>query len=240
MLNLPRQIAGYLRDKLELSAEQEEVALYSLEVFIYTGYAFLGAGLVGWLLGCLPATLTVALTIFVLRCFSGGAHSESPAGCTILSFLLIPLSAKLAVLIAPLFSLFFLVVLISAGFLLSLFLVWRLAPIDTPAKPVSSESERRRFKILSLLTVGIILLVQVSLLSFLSSLTAVAAVLSLEAGLLWQVFSLTDPGRRFFAVFDHFKFGFFQKEVKKEDEKDLLRNVDNLVQHPGSGGGPNY
>lgn len=236
MPGLPRYIARYLREKLELTSEQEEVALYSLEIFIYTGSAFLGVGLAGWLLGCLPATLIVALTIFVLRCFSGGAHSESPLGCIILSVLLIPLTAKGVVLSTPFFSLPFLLILIFFGFLLSLFLVWRLAPVDTPAKPVFSESHRRQLRILSLSTVGLVFFIQGGLSYFYPSPAAVMAILALAAGMLWQVFSLTGPGRRFFAVLDKLKT---KKEVK-ENEKVLLRNVDGLVQHPGSGGGHNY
>lgn len=238
MPDLPRYIARYLREKLELTTEQEEVTLYSLEVFIYTGFAFLGTGLAGWLLGCLSATLLVALTIFVLRCFSGGAHSESPLSCIILSVLLIPLTAKGVVLSAPFFSLPFLLILIFFGFLLSLFLVWRLAPVDTPAKPVFSESHRRQLRSLSLATVGLVFFIQGGLLNFYPSPAAVIAILALAAGLLWQVFSLTGPGQRFFAVLDKLKTG-LKKEVKK-NEKDLLRNVDGLVQHPGSGGGRNY
>ncbi len=236
MPDLPRYIAGYLRKKLELTTEQEELALYSLEVFIYTGSAFLGVGLAGWLLGCLPATLIVALTIFVLRCFSGGAHSESPLGCIILSVLLIPLTAKFVVLSAPFFSLPFLLILIFFGFLLSLFLVWRLAPVDTPAKPVFSESRRRQLRILSLAMVGFVFFIQSGLSYFYPSPVAVMAIPALAAGLFWQVFSLTGPGQRFFAVLDKLKT---KKEVK-ENEKVLLRNVDGLVQHPGPGGGRNY
>ncbi len=205
MIGLPRVIAGYLKDKLNLSDEQEEVALYSLEVFIYTGFTFLGTGLVGWLFGCLQATLIIAFTIFALRCFSGGAHSNSPACCIILSILVIPLSAKIVMLMSPFIPKYFLAVLVVSGFLISLFITYRLAPVDTPAKPVSPESQRRKLRLLSNLTVVLVFILQGVLFYSVSFSEAATPILALEAGLLWQAFSLTNAGRRFFTGLDNLK-----------------------------------
>ena len=205
MFALPRQIAGHLKSNLGLTGEQEEVARYTLEVVIYGAYALLGAALAGWALGCLGPTLVVALTVFVLRCFSGGAHSNSPWGCFVLSVVLIPFSGKFIVLAAPLFTFYSLGGLIIPGFVLFFWLTWRLAPVDTPAKPVSSAGQRLRLKVLSLLTVVFVFLLQGGLLVLLPWSRAAAAVLALEAGLCWQVFSLTDAGHRLFAFTDNFK-----------------------------------
>ncbi|MEW6276817.1 MAG: accessory gene regulator B family protein [Bacillota bacterium] len=207
MFSLPGYIADYLKNQLGLTDEQKEVALYTLQVILYGFYAFLGTGLVGLFLGCLFPTLIIAITIFILRCFSGGAHSNSPFGCILLSALLIPLSGKLIVTIAPLMSVYVLVILIVFGFLVSFYVTWRLAPVDTPAKPVSSESHRLQLKIMSLFAVVLIFILQGVFLSFVRSPWTETAVLALEGGLFWQAFSLTKAGHRFFAVADNFKMG---------------------------------
>ncbi|MEW6424181.1 MAG: accessory gene regulator B family protein [Bacillota bacterium] len=207
MLSLPGYVADYLKNQLGLTDEEKEVALYSLQVIFYGLYAFLGAGLVGLFLGCLFPTLIIAVTIFILRCFSGGAHCNSPFGCILLSAVLIPLSGKLIITIAPLLSKYSQVTLIVFGFLVSFYVTWRLAPVDAPAKPVSSESHRLQLKILSLFAVVFIFVLQGVFLSFVRSPWTETAVLALEGGLFWQTFSLTKAGHRFFALADNFKMG---------------------------------
>jgi len=205
MLNIPRYIAGHLKVKLGLTSEQEEIALYSLEVLIYGAYAFLGTGLVGWLFGCFWPTLLIALTVFILRCFSGGAHSKSPGSCIFLSILLIPLSGKLVVFIAPLFTIHSLVVLIVIGTILSSVIIWRLAPIDTPSKPVSSERHRYQLKILSIFAVVFLFIIQGCLLYLVNLPQASMVILAIEGGLFLQIFSLSKVGQRFFQFGDNLR-----------------------------------
>ncbi|MGB9905170.1 MAG: accessory gene regulator B family protein [Desulfotomaculales bacterium] len=81
LLDLPERVADYLRDRLGLGREEEEKVLYALQVFYYTGLAFAGAALAGWLLGCPAETVVVGLALFLLRSFSGGAHCRTPLGC---------------------------------------------------------------------------------------------------------------------------------------------------------------
>lgn len=205
MFNLPRYIGAYLKDKLQLTGEQQEVAVYSLEVITYSTFAFLGVGLVGWFLGCFWPTIIIALTIFCLRCFSGGAHSNSPFGCIVLSVILIPLSGKLVMLMAPFLTISLLMLIIIVGFLISVIITWFLAPVDSPSKPVFSENYRRQLKIFSLIAVILVFLIQcILLIYFVPFSRASTIILALEAGLFWQTFSLTGTGHRFFAIIDNF------------------------------------
>jgi len=206
VIGSPRRIAGYLKKELELTADQEEVALYSLEIIIYGFLTFLAVGVVDWLLGCRGAALIVLSTIIFLRSFSGGGHSDNPFSCIVASVILTALSGKLAILTAPLLSNYLLVVLIIFGFGLSFFLNWRLAPVNSPAKPLASESGRRRFWVLSWATVILVFMIQVGLLYFIPLNKSAAAILAMEAGLLWQAFSLTEAGHRFFALTNYLNF----------------------------------
>lgn len=206
MIKLPEILAGYLKDRLDLSREQEEAALYALQVFYFTGLAFAGAALAGWVLGCLAATVIIGLTIFALRCFSGGAHSKTPLGCVLSTVFLVPLTGRLVSFVAPLLEGSTLVFLAAAGFVACTVAVWLYAPVDTPAKPVPPE-RKRRFKYLSVLAVIFIFTLQGALiLTGPQQPWAHSAVLALQAGTYWQVFSLTGGGHRFFALFDGFNF----------------------------------
>ncbi|SHI37797.1 accessory gene regulator B [Desulfofundulus thermosubterraneus DSM 16057] len=196
-----RELAGYLRKTLALTEEQEEIAAYSLLILFQTVISLLGVSLVAWLAGCLPAALATLFTSAFLRSFSGGAHCTSPARCTILSILTVPLFGTLATNLAPFFSRPLLALVILAGGALAFAVVWQLAPVDSPAKPITSSRERQRFRWLSLAAVLSIVTFQLALL-LLSSPNMAILILAAEMGMLWQVFSLTRTGHRFVARLD--------------------------------------
>jgi accessory gene regulator B len=201
-VDLPRSAAGFLKDRLDLSKEEEEVAAYSLEMIIYGGAGFLLVCVAGWLLKCLAVTLIVLIVGMLLRSFSGGAHSSSPYICILVSIMVVSIFGKLAVIAAPYFSYPALVLVVTCGFIVSLAAVWRLAPVESPKKPISSEKHRRHLRLLSMFFVFLAVAVQASLL-LLNPLTQVAVIiLAIEAGLLWQTFSITQAGHRFIATVD--------------------------------------
>jgi accessory gene regulator B len=199
--SLSRELAGYLRKTLELTEEQEEIAAYSLLLIFQTLISLLGISVVAWLAGCLPAALTALFTSAFLRSFSGGAHCSSPARCTVLSMVTVPLIGALATNLAEVFPRPLLAPVILAGGVVALANVLRLAPVDSPAKPITSPQERRRFRRLSLAAVVVVVIIQLLLLPFLNP-EAIAPILAAEAGMLWQVFSLTRTGHSFIAGID--------------------------------------
>lgn len=197
--NLTRPAATYLKEKLDLTPEEEEIALYGLQVILYPLIGFLSIILVSWLLRCLYTTLAATLTSAFLRLWSGGAHSRSPLTCTLLGAVVSPALGKTSLVLAPRLESFHLSIIVILGSLLSLFFVWRLAPVDSPAKPLLSWEYRRRMWRLSIASVFLIAVVQVALLA---AAVAPALVLALSLGLWWQTFTLTRAGHRFATFID--------------------------------------
>jgi accessory gene regulator B len=205
MLNLTRA-AEYLQEQLGLSQDKTEVILYGLQIFTYSLAGILTICLMGWLLGCLWATIAVALTAGSLRLVSGGAHSRSPLLCNILGMLVAPFLAKLAVYTAPQISATVLFVMVLLGSIFYLLIFYILAPVDSEAKPITAVEERRKFKQLSMALTSLITLGQVILLISGNSPTLV---LSMSLGTWWQAFTLTEAGHRFASLADNL----FLKEV---------------------------
>lgn len=197
--NLTRPAAAYLKEKLNLTPEEEEIALYGLQVIIYPLISLLSISLVGWLLGCLYTTLAATLTAAFLRLWSGGAHSRSPLTCTLLGAVVSPALGKTSLILTPHISPFNLFIIVILGSLLSLTFVWRLAPVDSPAKPLLSPEYRQRMRRLSITSVFFIAAVQIALLA---AAGAPAVVLALSLGLWWQTFTLTRAGHRFATLID--------------------------------------
>ncbi|MGI9951638.1 accessory gene regulator B family protein [Moorellaceae bacterium AZ2] len=196
--NLTRPAAAYLKEKLQLTPEQEEIALYGLQTIVYPLTGLLGIILVGWLWGCLGTTLVAAFGAAFLRLWSGGAHSRSPLTCTLVGMAVFPSMGKIADLAAPATTVPVLHLVLAAGLAVCLSTVYRLAPVDSPAKPILSADYRRNMRRLSVAAVLLITATQVALLKA----GALNLVLALSLGLWWQTFSLTRAGHRFAASVD--------------------------------------
>lgn len=198
-LSLTRPAAAYLKEHLNLSPDEEAIALYGLQMLVYTVTGFLAICLVGWLLGVLALTLAVTLAASSLRLFAGGAHSRSPLTCTLLGMVVAPLLGKMAFVATPLFSPAGLAGTILAGFIVAVVVIWHRAPVDSPAKPISSPAERRKLRLISLVLVAVLAALQILILATVQSATLV---LALSLGLWWQTFSLTRAGHRFAILID--------------------------------------
>ncbi len=200
MLNLTGLAAEYFQKQLGLTQDETEVILYGMRVIVYSLAGILTICIMGWLLGCFWTTVTVALTSGSLRLLSGGAHSSSPVICNLLGMIVAPLLAKTAEFAAVQISqplLFFIVII---GALFSLVCFYLLAPVDSAAKPITSEEERRKFKYLSLTLAFLLFVGQITLIFFEQS---PALILAVSLGTWWQAFTLTWPGHRFAAWIDN-------------------------------------
>jgi accessory gene regulator B len=199
MPDLTGSFVSYLGDRLDLTPDQREIARFGLQTLLYPVVNLLLVCLAGWLLGCFWATVSAVLTTIVLRSFSHGAHSRTPLTCILTSLVVFSIFGKTATLLAPFLSLNQLLLIILVGFALSLTTVWRLAPVDSSAKPISSLRDRQKLRLGSVITACCILVMQIALLI---SGKASTIVLAIGLGFWWQAFSLTGAGHRLAALLD--------------------------------------
>lgn len=199
-LNITRPFIAYLGNRLDLTPEQEDVALFGLQTFLYPIVNVFLVCLSAWLLGGLWSTIAALLSTMALRLFSHGAHSNAPVTCILTSVVIFPALGKIATVAAPHLTVQELLPIIAAGFLLSSMLFWRLSPVDSPAKPITSEAERRRLRHYTLITACCIVALQIFILITFKALTVA---LALSLGVWWQAVSLTRAGHWLATLFDN-------------------------------------
>ncbi|MCG0278327.1 MAG: accessory gene regulator B family protein [Thermanaeromonas sp.] len=207
-LNLLEAAAAYLRENLGLSPAEEEVALYGLKITVYSTANLISVVLTGLLLDCLGPALAATLAAGTLRLFSGGAHSRSPLTCNILGMLVAGCAGKFSSLLAPKFSPSGLFVLVLLGAALAFLPFLRLAPVDSPNKPLAPV-ERKKMRRLSLLFFFLIVFFQLGTLALKGPSSLVLAV---SLGVWWQAFSLTRAGHGLATFIDNL-FSLKQREV---------------------------
>lgn len=189
----------FILEKLDYNSQEEyDIYYYGLTTLIHTILTGLTIFTIAYLLGVLKWSLIIASTASVLRSFSGGGHSKSPITCTVLSVVLINIFALL--INRSYLYINEQTLLIITGFiiLLGFMLVNKYAPADTPQNPITNIQFKKQLRKRSYLF--LIMLEVIVLFSFYNKINGV--ILSILAGLLWQLFTLTPYGYNFLHKID--------------------------------------
>lgn len=199
--NFTRLIASYLRENLNLNPDEEAIAFYGLQNLIYSITNLFLICFIGWVFDCFRTTLAATLSVGLLRLFSGGAHARSPVTCALVGMIVALCLGKAALIIAPLFNFKSLLMAILTCAVVSLIFILVLAPLDSPAKPVTSLVYKRRMRFLSVLTVFLVTALQILLIIWNKNMADI--VLSISMGVLWQTLTLTKLGYAFATMLDY-------------------------------------
>lgn len=202
---ISENIAGNLKEELKLGQEKYEVIEYGLFAFIHMIMSILLVILFGAVFGVLLESLIISFTIAILRKSSGGAHASTDLSCAIIGVIVsvipaiffenININIKSVILVS-----FFI-------FLLSAYLIYKLAPVDSPNKPIKSEKKIKRLKKGSLITLGIymvLVIIDILLSIKVNSTNLKEYVLCISFGVLWQSFTLTKLGHIALNLMDSF------------------------------------
>lgn len=184
--------------------EQEAVIAYGLIALLQMSAIACFITFFGILFDLTYESILIFLGVGLLRKATGGAHSNSIYRCMVTScfhiLLVAFLSKSLLGVVTNSVSYLMLMVLC---FVWCTIIVYVKAPVDSPRKPITSETKRTRLRKQSFLTVGLYFLLCVLFwglsryhLRFLSLASSICLLT------MWQCFTLTRLGHRFIAIID--------------------------------------
>ncbi|MDD4169817.1 MAG: accessory gene regulator B family protein [Desulfotomaculaceae bacterium] len=196
--------ANYLTGKVGLAPEMEVILAYVIEVLVINLLNVFMSLLLGTLLGVFPGTAAGLFTMALFRHTAGGAHSNSPWRCGVITIAVFPLIALLAEYLSTL-QRSYVDILSFSAVLTGVVAILLLAPVDSPAAPIISPSRRKKLKILSFI---VVLLLAVILLVQRQSSWALARQiqLSIVFSIMWASFLLSKQGRQMFLLIDKIHF----------------------------------
>lgn len=188
---LTDKIAG----ELKMSKDERDVIHYGLFAIIHTSISIIAIIIVGALLGVLIPSLILSLTTVILRKYSGGAHASTPESCAIIGVIISVGGGWAATQIR--WSLLSVAIGAIVIFIFGFYQVYKLAPVDSPAKPIKKLEKQKTLKKKSILTlsiycIGVVFLLGLYLLQ--QSNIILIWTICICLGVLWQVFSLTSLG----------------------------------------------
>jgi accessory gene regulator B len=214
MEKLASKIAGNVASSLNYDNEKEAVIAYGLTALIQIFISVILIFLLGIVFGTPIEALIVCLSASLLRKYSGGAHADTAELCTLISIIYCSLtaviSAKLLVLI---YNPAFLMAAIILIYGISVYILYKLAPVDSPNKPIKSEKKVMRMRKGSFLTISVYFIISLALFCLTKrNGIFISCGFSLLFGVSWQIFTLTSWGFAFLG-----RVNYLYNILRKED-----------------------
>ena len=208
MEKLCNNIASKVAGELNLSNDQREVIAYGAFAILQMLYSILIVVLFGLLFHVVIEALIISFTISILRKYSGGIHASSPGRCLVIGTVVCTGQAVLiSYVIGEWASLGIVLFLGLLFFTWSYYIVYKLAPVESPAKPIKREEKRKKMKKGSIIILSaylFIILINCILYLFTREKVFMVYSLCIYGGIIWQVFTLTNGGHLILGKVDTF------------------------------------
>lgn len=193
------KVANKLADKitveLQYDSNQRAVVAYGLFSLLQITISILAVYIFGQLCGIPVEGLIVIFSIAILRKYSGGAHAGSPGMCAIIGSVIAVGFGFIAINIELSIGSISLVGVLVLGY--ALYIINKLAPVDSKAKPIRKAETKKRLKKKSILILGVytsIILVMLMVYSKTQASYLMDYIMCIYLGTVWQVTSLTKTG----------------------------------------------
>lgn len=200
MFNIGRlsdSIATIVSRELKLDNDNKQIIAYGAFAILQIIISIILVIIFGLLFRVTLEALIICLAGSILRKYSGGAHSGSPNICLVIGTIVCIGAALLISFLVPLINLAMLLLLGLVTFSVSYYLVYKLAPVDSPSKPIKTQKKIDRMKkgsIYVLSTYLIIAGLNFSLYIYLKEERFAVYALCIYMGAAWQSFTLTRLG----------------------------------------------
>lgn len=198
MEKLTNNIAETISKELGLDNDRKEVIAYGAFAILQTLLSIGLTAIFGLGFGVFIETMIVALTISILRKYSGGVHASSPGICAIVSAVIaVGLASLICFVMTPLINLRYVLFLGLLAFSWSYYIICKWAPVDSAAKPIKThkKKERMRKTSIKILYTYIVIVLLNSILYLLNhEIRLLTFSLCIYGGIVWQSFTLTHRG----------------------------------------------
>jgi len=197
MEKLCNSIANKVAIELKLDEDSKEVIAYGAFAILQIVLSTALVVFFGYLFNVLVEALIITFTSIILRKYSGGFHFSSPNICMSVGTIMCMILSKTALKLGNLADYKFMFILGFVTFIIAYFIIYKLAPVDSPSKPIRKLEKRKRMKKGSILVLNayvIIAIINMIIYSQLGYKKLLIYGTCFYIGILWQTFTLTSFG----------------------------------------------
>lgn len=191
---LSKKISTKIKEELNLDNDKEEIIAYGTFAIIQIIISVLFTLLFGFIFKVFFQSLIIMITVIVLRRYSGGAHARSPRLCLIFGTIV---SVSLGILSKNIFMMDFKIkyLVLICSFVLCFYIIYKKAPVESKNKKIRNENKIKAMKnrALKVLSVYLLIVMLGIGIEIILNRSVSNIIFSIILGMLWQVFTLTNP-----------------------------------------------
>ena len=200
---LSKNITKNIENQLALDNDRASIIEYGLYAFFQMGIAILATAIIGAIFNVMIEALLISFVIAILRKSSGGVHASTSINCTIVGALVAVTPAYLIKHIS--FNSNYIIIIGILLYIISFIIIYKLAPVDSPNKPIKKEDKIKRLKRGSIIILSIyMIIVLINLVLYYRNKSNLLLVYSscIYIGIIWQGFTLTKLGHIIVKIID--------------------------------------
>ena len=198
MEKLCNKVANKIAIQLDFDNDKKEVLTYGAFALLQMLISIALVLIFGMIFNVAVEALIISFIVSILRKYSGGVHASSPSACMVVGTIICVGQAILIKgFLVPQISTKVLLIFGTLTFIWSYYIVFKLAPVDSPNKPIKREEKIRRMKkgsITILSVYAIIILIDIIIFHYFGGNKLIIYAVCIYAGVLWQTFTLTKTG----------------------------------------------
>jgi accessory gene regulator B len=194
---LSKNIVSNIYNTSEMDKDEREIIEYGALILILKLIGVLMVVIFSLIFGVLLEALVFYFTTCTLRKYSGGVHSDSPTRCIIIGTFISIIWPMFINEVYIYLQLNLIIVFTLMSLIFCYYTIFKLSPVDSPAKPILSIEFRKQLKgksILIMLIMSIMLIMLIILYINYKYLILLKLSQCICLALLWQCFTLTTAG----------------------------------------------
>ncbi|GAA0727754.1 accessory gene regulator B family protein [Clostridium malenominatum] len=206
--SISNNIATKIASELNFDKDKREVIAYGAFALLQMIYSIALVAIFGYIFQVGVEALIISFVGSILRKYSGGAHAGSPGRCALIGTVICIVQALVfKFIISPNISLNMVLLLGLLVFIWSYYIIYKLAPVDSAAKPIKKKEKRTRLKKGSIIILSVYLIIILFILMIYRKIgerSLLIYILSIYGGTAWQIFTLTEKGHLILYKIDAF------------------------------------
>lgn len=215
-----KNISNNLKNELNLDDDKASIIEYGLFAFFHMSVSILLVAAIGLIFNVMIEALIISFVVAILRKFSGGAHASTALNCAIVGVLISVIPAYITKNLN--LNINYIIFIGIPLYIILYIIIYKLAPVDSPNKPIKKEEKIKKLKKGSIILLSIyMIIVAFNISIYYISKNQVFLMYSacIYIGLLWQVFTLTKYGHILVNIIDSLFIKIFQILRGEKNEK---------------------
>lgn len=200
---LSKFLSNKLQKELQIDDEKKSIIEYGIYAFIQMFISVFLVAIFGYIFNVLIEALIISFAGAILRKYSGGAHASTSFNCLIIGIIFTVMPSY--IISKYYYDVYYIMLVGVIWCIISYIIVYRLAPVDSPNKPIKKLEKIKRLKRGSIRIMNVYMVIVIfNIILYYITKNNIFLVYSIciYIGVLWQIFTLTKNGHKLVNTID--------------------------------------